>query len=229
MNDPRADKIPLIALGAGPYTATLLDTFDAHAGELPFRLAGFAQNLDPARRGDTIDGLPIYTMEELPQFASTHQALCILGDPEGKRRFVEAVESMGFEFATLIHPTARHSPRCTIGPGGYVGLQAITFRNARIGRHCTVLGQAIVGDENVIGDYSFIATAAKLSGGVTVGADSFIGVGAIVTERITIGANAIVGAGAVVIRDVPDNVAVVGNPAREIPRNRPLRPNLPGA
>lgn len=227
MHGAHTKKIPLIALGAGPYTATLLDTFDAHADELPFRLAGFAQNLDPARRGDMIEGLPIYALAELPQFASTHQALCILGDPEGKRRFVEEVGAMGFEFATLIHPTARHSPRCTMGPGGYVGLNAMTFRNARVGRHCTVLGQAIVGDENVIGDYCFVATAAKLSGGVTVGAGSFIGVGAIVTERITIGANAVVGAGAVVIRDVPDNVAVVGNPAREIPRRRPLRPNSP--
>lgn len=225
MNSSDADKTPLIALGAGPHTATLLDTFDAHARELPYRLAGFAQNLDPSKRGDTVEGLPVYTLDELAPLASTHQALCIIGDCAGKRRFGEQVAALGFRFATLIHPTARHSPRCTIGDGGYVGLSAMTFRNARIGRHCTILGQAIVGDGNVIGDYAFVATAAKLSGGVRVGTGTFIGVGSIVTERVTLGSDVIVGAGSVVIRDVPDGTTVVGNPARPIPRRKgPLFP-----
>ncbi len=211
-------KISLIALGAGPYTATLLDTFDDHGHELPFRLAGFAQNVDASRKGDSIEGLPIYTMDELPALAGTHQALCILGDPIAKRHFVESVESMGFQFATLIHPMARHSRRCTIGEGGYVGIHAMTFRNAKMGRHVTVLGQAIVGDECVVEDFATIATDTKLSGGVVIGEGAFVGVGSIITERLRIGKGAVIGAGSVVIRHVPDGATVVGNPAREIRR-----------
>lgn len=40
--------------------------------------------------------------------------------------------------------------------------------------------------------------------------------GAIILDGITIGKNVIVGAGAVVTKDVPDNVLVVGLPARII-------------
>jgi acetyltransferase-like isoleucine patch superfamily enzyme len=38
--------------------------------------------------------------------------------------------------------------------------------------------------------------------------------GAIVQDRVEVGANALVGAGALVAKDVPDNVQVMGTPAR---------------
>jgi UDP-2-acetamido-3-amino-2,3-dideoxy-glucuronate N-acetyltransferase len=43
-----------------------------------------------------------------------------------------------------------------------------------------------------------------------------IGAGAVILPGVTIGERAMVGAGAVVTRDVPDDVVVVGNPARVI-------------
>ena len=43
-----------------------------------------------------------------------------------------------------------------------------------------------------------------------------IGANATILPGITIGENAMVGAGAVVTEDIPDNVLVVGNPARKI-------------
>ncbi len=49
---------------------------------------------------------------------------------------------------------------------------------------------------------------------VIIGDDAWIGAGACVLRGVTIGQRSIVGAGAVVTRDVPDDVTVVGNPAR---------------
>ena len=45
---------------------------------------------------------------------------------------------------------------------------------------------------------------------------AFIGTGAIILPGVEIGENAVVGAGAVVTKDIPPNVTVVGNPAREL-------------
>lgn len=51
---------------------------------------------------------------------------------------------------------------------------------------------------------------------VTIGNNVWVGGGAIINPGITIGNNVVVGSGSVVTHDVPDNVLVVGNPARII-------------
>jgi maltose O-acetyltransferase len=53
-------------------------------------------------------------------------------------------------------------------------------------------------------------------GKVKIGDNVFIGAGAIILPNVCIGSNAIVGAGSVVLKDVPANIVVAGNPAREL-------------
>ncbi|MBA7532225.1 Maltose O-acetyltransferase [subsurface metagenome] len=45
---------------------------------------------------------------------------------------------------------------------------------------------------------------------------SFIGIGATMILGIKIGKNVTIGAGSVVIKDIPDNVIALGNPAKII-------------
>ena len=54
--------------------------------------------------------------------------------------------------------------------------------------------------------------------GPTIGARARIGVGAVLLPGVRIGQDAIVAAGALVTRDVPENVTVIGFPARRIAR-----------
>jgi len=51
---------------------------------------------------------------------------------------------------------------------------------------------------------------------VKIGARSFIGANATIIPGITIGSNVTIGAGTIVIKDIPDDVTCVGNPARII-------------
>ena len=51
---------------------------------------------------------------------------------------------------------------------------------------------------------------------ITIGNDVWIGGGAIINPGVTIGNGVVIGAGAVVTKDIPDNVFIVGNPARII-------------
>ncbi|MCP4398008.1 MAG: serine acetyltransferase, partial [bacterium] len=59
---------------------------------------------------------------------------------------------------------------------------------------------------------------AHLCGGVSVGKRVFIGAGATIIPNINIGRDAVIGAGATVICDIPDEVTVVGTPARIVRR-----------
>ena len=49
---------------------------------------------------------------------------------------------------------------------------------------------------------------------------SFLGIGATIIQGIKIGKNVTVGAGSVVIKDIPDNVIAVGNPAKIIKKQK---------
>lgn len=43
---------------------------------------------------------------------------------------------------------------------------------------------------------------------------SFLGIGATIIQAIEIGKNVTIGAGSVVIKNIPDNVVALGNPAK---------------
>ena len=96
--------------------------------------------------------------------------------------------------------------------------------------NCVVLDAAKV----TIGDHVFIGPAVQIytaihpkdpiqrrkffesAKPITIENDVWIGGGAIILPGVTIGKNSIVGAGSVVTKDVPENVTVAGNPAKEI-------------
>lgn len=203
----------LIVLGSGGFAFTMLDgcmEFEKEA----FELAGFAQNTDHSQRGETIHGYPVYTLDELKALASTHEAICLVGECPAKRAF--AVEPMGFKFATVRFPNTRFSKYSEMGPGGLFATYSGLAANCRIGSHCTIMGQSLVGEGCRFGDYVFLASGVQVGGGVTIGSETFIGIGAVLRDHITIGDNVIVGAGAVVVRDVPDGATVVGNPAKPV-------------
>jgi len=99
------------------------------------------------------------------------------------------------------------SPNVTINAFAKIGIGAI----------CNTY--SIIEHECIIGDFAHIAPGAVLCGNVKVGENSFVGAKSVVRENITIGKNVIIGAGSVVVKDIPDNVKVVGNPARFIKYN----------
>ena len=105
-----------------------------------------------------------------------------------------------------------------LSDGTVVMQGAVVQSCARIGNHCIINTAASVDHDCVIEDYVHISPNATLCGGVTVGEGSQVGAGAVVIPGIKIGRWSLVAAGAVVMKDVPDNVLVLGNPARVIKR-----------
>ena len=55
-----------------------------------------------------------------------------------------------------------------------------------------------------------------ISGAVNIGELSFIGISSTIIQGVNIGKNVTIGAGSVVLKDIPDNVIAVGNPAKII-------------
>lgn len=148
-----------------------------------------------------------------PAFEPSAVTLIAIGDNRVRKKIVSSLQHA---FTNAIHPSSIISPFATIGNGCMILHRSIVQSGARIGDHVILNTASQVDHDCIIHDYAHIAPGAILCGGVTVGEGALIGAGAVITPGKKIGAWATVGAGAVVIDDIPDNVVVVGNPARII-------------
>lgn len=114
-----------------------------------------------------------------------------------------------------VHPTSTIDHTVTIATHGVMVAANVTINAfAKIGTGAICNTYSVIEHECEIGDFAHVGPGAVLCGNVKVGENSFIGARSVVREGITIGKNVIVGAGSVVVKDIPDNVKVVGNPAR---------------
>jgi len=122
---------------------------------------------------------------------------------------------------------------CTIGDETRIGTFVEIQKGANIGKKCRIQSHTFICEGVKIEDEVFIGhgvvfindrhpsvSAAqnktwKLEK-VLVKTGASIGSGVIIMGGVTIGKNAMIGAGAVVLEDVPDNLTVVGIPARII-------------
>lgn len=128
-------------------------------------------------------------------------------------------ETMGCEWISAIHPSANISTRCTIDPGTVIMAGVSINTCATIGSHAIINTNASVDHDCRVGDFVHISPNAALAGHVTVGEGTHIGIGSSIKQGVKIGKWSVIGAGTVVIRDVPDNVVVVGNPGRILKNN----------
>ena len=114
-----------------------------------------------------------------------------------------------------IHPSAVIDPSATIaGSGVMIAANASINPLATIGKGAICNTSCIIEHECVVGEFAHIGPGAVLCGNVKIGDGSFVGANAVIRQGISIGKNAMIGAGAVVIKDVADNITVVGVPAK---------------
>ncbi len=116
----------------------------------------------------------------------------------------------------LIHPSSVISKSTSLGQGNVVMAGVVINSSVKVQNYCVINTSACIDHDCEIEDYAHISPNAALAGNVKVLEGAQVGVGASIKQNITIGKWSIVGAGAVVINDVPDNVVVVGNPAKVI-------------
>lgn len=137
-----------------------------------------------------------------------------IGNNAIRQKTVELLIRQELSIATLIHSRAYVSRGATVDAGSVMMANAVVNIDAKVGKGCIINTGATVDHDCLLENYVHIGPGANLGGNVTVREGAWVGIGASVRQGIIIGKNSIVGAGAVVVKDVPDNVTVVGNPAK---------------
>lgn len=118
--------------------------------------------------------------------------------------------------SNAIHPSAIIDSTVNIAATGVmVSAGVIINPLTAIATGVIVNTGCIIEHECVIDEFAHIGPGAVLCGNVKIGKTSFVGANAVVKQGIQIGNNVIIGAGAVVVKDVPDNMTVIGVPAKQ--------------
>lgn len=115
-----------------------------------------------------------------------------------------------------VHPKANVSIKAEIGHGNFIDYGSYLAPAVKLGSHCLVHANAVVGAETTVGDFAQIGAGSVINAGVTIEAEAFIGSGVTVVSGVTIGKGARVGAGSVVIAPVKAGETVFGNPAQVV-------------
>ena len=207
---------PVIILGAGGHAKVLINALQLQSVEL----LGITDT-DSSKEGQLLMGIPmIGNDEEVMKFsAETVRLVNGLGSTyvsPHRRQLFDRFRNRGYQFAHVVHPFAIPAEDLILSEGAQIMAGAVVQPGCRIGKNVIINTHSTVDHDCHIGDHAHISPGATLSGGVCVEANSHIGAGATVIQGIRIGHNCLVAAGSVVIRNVPDGVAVVGVPAREM-------------
>jgi len=209
----------VVGLGGGGHAKVVIDTL---------RLIGFEPSalleLNASLWGTTILDVPVVGGDDrLAALRREGITLAFVGvggagETGTRRRLYLLLREQGYDVVSAIHPAAVVSKAASIGRGVTLLAGSIVNAGAALGDNVIVNSGAIVEHDCVISNHVHVATGAQLASTVQVGEGSHVGLGASIRQSCRIGRNTIVGAGAVVVDDVPDDVVVVGVPARLLSR-----------
>jgi len=138
-----------------------------------------------------------------------------IGDNQVRNKVYDELEKKNLSPVNAIHPSSVIDASATIAIHGVmIAANATVNPLARIGTGVICNTGCIIEHECVVGDFAHIGPGAVLCGNVKIGSRTFVGANAVIKQGITIGKNVMIGAGAVVVKNVPDNVTVIGVPAK---------------
>jgi len=199
----------LIIFGAGGHGRSLAALVQKMGG---VDLLGFIDDGVPA--GETVLGLPILGgRNALTQLAADGIRLAIngvggIGNLNARLSVFDLLRQAGFEFPTVIHPTAFIEDSAKLVAGVQVFPLAYVGTEVTAGFGTIINTGAIISHDCQLGETVNLSPGATLAGGVRVGEGTLIGMRATVNLNVTIGSFALVGNGATVKADVPDGGVV---------------------
>ena len=144
--------------------------------------------------------------------------ICAIGDNRIREQEAKVVESLGWEPATLIHPSCHIAPNAIVGPGTCIAAGAVVGPYVTIGAHVVINNHVSVSHESTMGDFSQACPGARITGKCKVGRSAFVGSNATLIPGIGMGDRSVLGANSVAISSLGPDVTAVGVPARTLRR-----------
>jgi sugar O-acyltransferase (sialic acid O-acetyltransferase NeuD family) len=144
-----------------------------------------------------------------------HEFFIAIGDNPTRAKIQNQLAQKSLVPVNAIHSSSIIDPSAAIAEAGVMVAANVTINPlAQIGTGAICNTGCVIEHECTVGNFAHIGPGAVLCGNVKVGEGSFVGANAVIRQGISIGKNVMIGAGAVVVKDVADNVTVIGVPAK---------------
>jgi sugar O-acyltransferase (sialic acid O-acetyltransferase NeuD family) len=211
-----------VIFGFGNYISDIFDIIHNNGEKIKAVIINFnpsEKQLENIRRRISLlqYDVPLISLQD---FQPSADESYIYGFHIGRDGVVSKLEeTYRITFSNLIHPTAYIGSNVQFGRGVCIGPNSVIAPNVKIGNFCSINRACSIGHDTDLGEFTTINPGVAMAGMITVGDRTMIGIGAVIIDGIHIGKHSIVGAGAVVVKDVPDNVVVVGIPAKILRKN----------
>lgn len=199
----------VIIYGGGGHGKAVIDLLRAAGG---YTLVGVID--DGRQPGETVlDTAVIGGEAALAPVAAAGCKLALnavggIGAMSSRIAVFERLQAAGFEWPTLVHPSAVVEPSVQLANGVQVFPHAYIGSDVQIGKGVIINTGAIVSHDCVLADYANLAPGSILAGGVHIGEGTLVGMGVTVNLNVKVGAMARIGNGATVKADVPDGGVV---------------------
>ena len=208
MTDP-----PLVLIGDGDHAEVILDLISATGRSV----RGICSN--HRKKGELFQGhLVIGTDDVLNKFMNDEILLvnAVGSTMTGSHRekIYTRVKNKGYNFATLIHPSACIAKGVTLCEGVQIHAGVVLQTGVKIRENSIVNTRASLDHHCEIGPHCHISPGVVSSGRVVIGEGVHVGTGSILIEGIKVGTGAMVAAGAVVTKNVGCDKRVGGIPAK---------------
>lgn len=166
--------------------------------------------------GTLIAGLPVLGDDDwLLERDKPIDVVVSVGSGALRKKIVSYLkQNPNISFPSIIADSAEVSNYVRIGEGAIIMNKSLLTVDITVGDFFLCNYGCTVGHDCRFEDYVTLNPGARLSGGVHVCEGATIGVGASIKQQLKIGKESFVGAGAVVVKDVDDNITVVGVPAK---------------
>lgn len=209
----------LIIIGASGFGRDLVDIAKSMPNyEVDFAIKGFL--VHKKEYLSSLDKYPQYPpvlgMVDDYKVSNNDVFVCSLGDVNEKKSVVQPLVEKGWDFYTLVHPTARVSPFASIDEGTIIEANVTIGSGAHIGSHCLIQTSSVIAHDDIIGDFSRIDCNVVCVGNVIVEEGATIHTSSVINHGVRVGSFSTIGAMSFVIRKVKPGVTVQGNPAKQI-------------
>ncbi len=167
-----------------------------------------------------VDGCDVYKYDVAKKLFDTNLQIAMgIGEPITREKLFKKIKADNIETPVLIHPDV-HVPETTIiGEGVIIQSSCFISVGVNIKDYVYIQPKCAIGHDCVLNEGCIISSFDSIAGAVEIGKCTYIGMSSSVRELVKIGDYSVIGMGSVVFKDVPDEVIVMGNPARAMKRN----------